>query len=100
MTKIIQLILIILLPVFFECKPKTESLPKEIADKYLTSFVLNPNGIAYYKDPTDLKSKLGVIPYKALFGTGGRQYQEGKSIDSVNIWYKNKEGYIFTESSS
>ena len=69
MTKKIRIILIILLLLFFACKSKTESLPKEIAEKYLTSFVLNPNGIAYYKDPTNLKSKLGVIPYKAVFGS-------------------------------
>lgn len=95
MTKIIQLILIILLPVFFECNPKTESLPKEIADKYLTSFVLNPNGIAYYKDPTDLKSKLGVIPYKAMFGREERDNSYGESrIYAIKIWDSGKEGFI------
>jgi hypothetical protein len=78
----------------FACKPKTESLPKEIADKYLTSFVLNPNGIAYYKDPLDLKSKLGVIPYKAMFGREeGHEYFK-KNIYAIKVWNEGKEGFI------
>lgn len=95
MTNIIRLILIILLFKLFACKPKTESLPKEIADKYLTSFVLNPNGIAYYKDPTDLKSKIGVIPYKAMFGREERDNSYGESrIYAMKIWDAGKEGFI------
>ncbi len=94
MATTIRLILIILLLAFFECKPKTESLPKEIAEKYLISFVQNPNGIAYYKDPTDLKSKLGVIPYKAMFGREESHEMFGKT-PAIKIWYEGKVGFIF-----
>ncbi|MBP6740429.1 MAG: hypothetical protein KA146_10580 [Leptospiraceae bacterium] len=97
MTNIIRLILIILLFTLYACKSKTESLPKEIAEKYLTSFVLNPNGIAYYKDPTDLKSKLGVIPYKAMFGSekyADYSFKE-KGIYAIKIWFEGKEYFIF-----
>ncbi|MBP6741120.1 MAG: hypothetical protein KA146_14070 [Leptospiraceae bacterium] len=97
MIKIIRLILIILLSTLYTCKPKTESLPKEIAEQYMTSFVLNPNGIAYYKDPTDLKSKLGVIPFKAMFGREMHEdysYRE-KGIYTFKIWFKGDEYFIF-----
>ncbi len=97
MTKIIRLILIILLIACIECKPKTESLPKEIAEKYMISFVLNPNGIAYYKDPTNLKSKLGVIPYKGMLGREMHEdysYRE-KGIYTIKIWFKGNEYFIF-----
>jgi hypothetical protein len=94
MTKTKRLILITLLLLFFTCKPKTESLPKEIAEQYLTSFVLNPNGIAYYKNPIDLKSKLGVIPYKAMFGREeGHEYYK-KNIYAIKVWNEGKEGFI------
>ena len=97
MTKIIRLILIILLFTLYTCKSKTQSLPKEIAETYMISFVLNPNGIAYYKDPTDLKSKLGVIPYKAMFGREMHEdysYRE-KGIYTFKIWFKGDEYFIF-----
>lgn len=101
MTKIKRLILITLLLLFVACKPKTESLPKEIADQYMISFVQNPNGIAYYKDPTDLKSKLGVIPYKAVFGRdSNHNFYEGGRIYAIKIWYVGKESFILYRESS
>ncbi|HNB97993.1 MAG TPA: hypothetical protein PLS71_07125 [Leptospiraceae bacterium] len=46
--------------------PKKEDSKKE-EPNYLLAFVTDPNGIAIYKDPSALTSKIGTIPYKQKY---------------------------------
>ena len=112
--KLFQLLLILLSVSILRCMSISKNNPENKKEvKYLLAFANDPNGIVIYKNPKDLNSKIGVIPYKekyleaedydgeysAILEYMGKQPANHAGSKLIfNIQYKGVTGYLIKNS--
>ena len=75
--KILFLVIILFCISILKCISSTKNDSEKRKEvKYLLAFANDPNGIAIYKNPKDLTSKIGLIPYKEKFEISSKHNNE------------------------